>query len=59
MAATTKYICNHPVQHDGDLYAIDAEIELEKKHAQALLEVGAIRKAAKEKPAKDPGDKTE
>lgn len=36
------YICNDPIKHDGDDYAIGESIELDDKAAEPLLAIGAI-----------------
>lgn len=53
MAGAKKgYIVQSPVDHDGQRYEIGEPIDLEDKHAKALLEAGAIAEA-KAKKAKD------
>ncbi|OAI11783.1 hypothetical protein A1507_19845 [Methylomonas koyamae] len=37
------YLCNDPIKHDGDEYAVDESIELDDKAAKPLLAAGAIR----------------
>lgn len=49
-----KYVCTRNVSHDNQPYEEGDEIELEKKHADPLLAVGAIEdpEAKEKKPAK-------
>jgi hypothetical protein len=36
------YICNDPIDHDGDRFAVGDPIELSDKQAAPLLAIGAI-----------------
>lgn len=36
------YICNDPINHDGELYCIGDSLVLDDKHATPLLVIGAI-----------------
>jgi hypothetical protein len=36
------YICNDPIDHDGERFAVGDPIELSDKQAAPLLEIGAI-----------------
>jgi len=49
-AKTIPYICNTPIKHDGEQYAIGDPIELTEKQAAQLLLVKAVHKAPVELP---------
>lgn len=41
------YLCDSPIQHDGDIYEIGEEIQLSEAHAKLLMEAKAVHPAPK------------